>query len=161
MELEIMTVTLKSAAWMSALVMACAALPAAATTLEQFAGRWNGAGTAALRGNPAEPFRCRIEIETQGATRAFFTGRCATAQGAQSFDYILEESADGSVRAQNRAQASSLPSRMSGSASPGQMTFSHSSGEMFELVLSGGTLRLRVQGDLNGHQARGEAFLTR
>lgn len=139
----------------------CGATLAAATTLEQMEGRWNGAGTAALRGNPAETFRCRIEIETQGASRAFFQGRCATAQGAQSFDYMLEEGADGSVRAQNRDTQSTLPMRMGGRASGGRLHFGHSGGDMFELLLSGSTLRLRVQGEINGYQARGEAFLSR
>ena len=144
-----------------ALGLSLAVAPAAATTLEQMAGRWNGAGTAALRGNPADTFRCRIVIETQGASRAFFQGRCATAQGAQSFDYILEEDADGTVRAQNRDVNSTLPARMGGSANGAQLHFSHQGGDMFELLLSGSTLRLRVQGDINGHPARGEAFLTR
>jgi hypothetical protein len=157
-----MTRILTALALAVAAVASLLASPATASTLEQLQGRWNGSGTAALRGNPAEPFRCRIEIETQGATRAFFAGRCATAQGAQSFDYLLQESADGAVIAQNRAQgASSLPARMTGSAAPGRLYFSHSGGSMFELVLSGGTLRLRVQGDINGHPARGEAFLNR
>lgn len=145
-----------------ACVIAFLSAPAAATTLESLAGRWNGSGTAALRGNPAEPFRCRIEIETQGASRAFFQGRCATAQGAQSFDYMLEESADGSVVAQNRVQGvSSLPARMSGNADGRRLYFSHRDGDMFELLISEGTLRLRVQGNINGHAARGEAFLSR
>ncbi|MCB1406531.1 MAG: hypothetical protein KDK01_09790 [Rhodobacteraceae bacterium] len=136
--------------------------PLAALTIDQMLGTWSGDGVAAHPGEPAGRFRCRIELRSQGGGTALFSGRCATTQGQQSFTYLVIESADGTVTAQNRSQPlDSLPARLSGQSSAGTVHFEDNLDRMFELKLEGNRLRLRIQGDSGGRPTRGEAFLTR
>lgn len=136
--------------------------PLAALTIDQMLGTWSGDGVAAHPGEPAGRFRCRIDLRPQGAGTALFSGRCATTQGQQSFTYLVIESADGTVTAQNRSQPlDSLPAQLRGRSSPGAVQFQDNLDRMFELRLDGARLRLRIQGESGGRPTRGEAFLTR
>ena len=144
---------------------ACAlflALPAAATTIDTMAGTWSGEGVAAHRGEPGQRFRCRITLRPQGTGTAMFSGRCATAQGQQSFSYLVLEQADGAVSAQNRSEPPDmLPPRLSGRAGDGTVLVENGPEAMFELRLDADRLRLRIQGMDRGTPTRGEVFLTR
>lgn len=136
--------------------------PLAALTIDQMLGTWSGDGIAAHRGEPGGSFRCRIQLRPEGTGTALFSGRCATTQGQQSFTYLVVETAEGVVTAQNRSQPpDSLPDRLSGRSSAGVVHFEDNLDRMFELRLVGNRLRLRIQGENGGRPTRGEAFLTR
>lgn len=136
--------------------------PAAAMTIDQMTGSWSGEGDAAHRGEPSVRFRCRIRLQPQGSGTAVFSGRCATTQGQQSFTYLVIENSQGVVTAQNQSQPrDQLPSRLSGRATPSQVRFEDGSSRMFELMLSDGRLRLRIQGTDRGRPTRGQVWLTR
>jgi len=139
-----------------------AAAPAPAQTLTAMLGTWNGEGIAAQGDEPGDRFRCRISLRPEGVTTALFAGRCATAQGQQTFTYLVIERDDGTVSAQNRSEPpDELPPRLSGSAQPGMLRLDDGNGSLFEFSLEGDDLRLRIEGTEAGRPTRGEARLTR
>ncbi|HPD91989.1 MAG: hypothetical protein H6900_06240 [Rhodobacter sp.] len=137
------------------------AAPAGALTLDTMQGRWRGEGDLRLGDEPAQRFRCQIRLRPIEPGQSFFSGRCATAQAAQSFTYMLFEGADGALRAENRAEGDSeLPAVMQGRAAEGLLRFEGGEGALFELRRDGGTLRFVLAGTDSRGPARGEAVLT-
>lgn len=143
------------------LLLPLLAVPADATTLESLQGQWRGEGALTLGSEPEQRLRCQIRLSPVQGGEVFFVGRCATAQGSQSFTYMLRESADGAVEAENRAEGESdLPARMEGRAEPGLVRFQSETGALFELRRDGETLRLIIAGNDSRGPSRGEALLT-
>ncbi|MCB1394948.1 MAG: hypothetical protein H6898_16395 [Rhodobacter sp.] len=143
-------------------LMLLAAAPASAQTLSGMLGSWSGEGVAARGDEPGDRFRCRISLRPEGVASALFAGRCATAQGQQTFTYLVIERDDGTVSAQNRSEPpDELPQRLSGTAQPGLLRLDDGSGSLFEFRLQGDDLRLRIEGSEAGRPTRGEAHLTR
>jgi hypothetical protein len=143
------------------LLLPLLAVPANATTLESLQGQWRGEGALTLGSEPEQRLRCQIRLSPQRGGEVFFVGRCATAQGSQSFTYLLRETADGLVEAENRAEGETdLPARMEGRAEPGLVRFQAETGALFELRRVGESLRLIIAGQDARGPSRGEALLT-
>jgi len=137
-------------------------VPVVALTVDQLEGRWQGEGVLLLGDEPEQRFRCRIRLRTISSGQSFFSGRCATAQAAQSFTYMLFEQADGAVRAENRAEPpSELPSVMAGTAAVDLLRVEADGDRLFQLRLDGDTLHFRIEGSGDRGMARGTAEMTR
>ncbi len=144
-----------------ALALLLLATPAAALSLGGFSGRWQGEGELVLGDEPAQRFRCQIRLREIASGESFFSGRCATAQAAQSFTYMLFEAPDGALRAENRAETESdLPAEMRGRAASDLLRFDAENGALFELRRSGADLRFVIAGTDSRGPARGEALLS-
>ena len=144
-----------------ALLLSLLAGPASALNLGAFTGRWAGEGAVVLGDEPAQRFRCQIRLREIDPGESFFSGRCATSQAGQSFTYMLFESADGTLRAENRAEIESdLPAEMRGHATPDSLRFDATTGARFELRRDGNGLRFVILGTDSRGPARGEALLT-
>lgn len=146
-----------------ALVLALA-LPGAAAALTPgaFEGRWQGEGTLVLGAEPPERFRCQISLQPAAGETIVLSGRCATAQGAQSFVYQISGPQIGPVVAQNRSNPpDTLPAVMQGRADAAGLHFQAEDGVSFDLLLSGDTLRFVIAGHDRRGPARGEAVLSR
>lgn len=138
-----------------------APLPAGALELAQFQGRWQGEGALVLGEEPPQRLRCQVRLSPSGEVRVFFSGRCATAQGAQNFHYLLSEPQPGMVLAENLSDPpDALPPRMQGSTDAQGVRFQADGGALFELVRDGATLRFVIAGHDRRGPARGEARLT-
>lgn len=168
-------------------VLLALVLPADATTLDAFEGRWQGEGALTLGDEPAQRFRCRIRLRSTGPRQSFFSGRCASAQGSQSFSYMLFDEGGGALSARNwaerlqggRARDASdpppdgLPQVMQGQVAPDLLWVADEDGARFELRLEAGGLAFRIAGpmaqgnaDSNadrraGGRAEGRAQMTR
>jgi len=140
--------------------LALLATPAAALTLPQFEGEWQGEGTLILGDEPAQRFRCRLRLRETRPGESVFQGRCATAQAAQSFTYMLREGGDGSLGGESRALVEDeLPDRLTGHAEPGLLHLEGADDGLFEMRREGETLRFVLEGRGSRGFARGEAVL--
>jgi len=138
------------------------ATPSLALTIDQFEGRWRGEGVMLLDDEPEQRFRCQIRLRPIRQGETFFSGRCATAQAAQSFTYMVFEDAGGAVRAENRAvNRDDLPLLMVGTAAEGLLSFTAEDNALFELRLDGDALEFRIEGEGNQGFASGTALLNR
>ena len=125
------------------------------------AGRWRGEGQLTLDNEPPRRFRCQIRLRPVDARRAAFSGRCATAQGGQSFVYMLGLDG-GAVLAENRSEPpDDLPSVMRGDLSAGTLRFADAGGALFELSPHAEGLTFRLEGDGPEGFARGAVVLRR
>ena len=148
--------------WPLLALMLVTATPLSALTLPQFEGRWRGEGAMVLGDEPEQRFRCQIRLNTTRPGESFFSGRCATAQAAQSLTYMLTESETGALSAENRAETpDTLPAVMTGTAAPGLLDLRAESEALFELRLDGDTLVFRIEGRGGQGPARGQARLLR
>lgn len=78
---------------MKALTLALFVLAGPAQALDpgQLIGDWRGAGMLSLPGQPDQRLRCDLGFAPSTTPgRSFLRGRCATAQGGQSFHYRLD-----------------------------------------------------------------------
>lgn len=143
-------------------LVALTASPAPALTLDDLAGRWRGEGALSLDDEPAQRLRCQIRFRTVDATRSVFSGRCATAQAARSFTYMLVLGPDDTLHAENRAepQEEGLPTVMQGTLGSDGLRFAEGAAR-FELSLTGEGLDFRLEGDGPQGFARGQAHLQR
>ncbi|MFN3953502.1 MAG: hypothetical protein ACK4LQ_03555 [Pararhodobacter sp.] len=129
--------------------------------IDDLAGRWRGEGRLTLNDEPAQRFRCQIRLRPADARRVVYSGRCATAQGAQSFVYVLTIEG-GAVLAQNTSQPpDDLPAQMHGTLGDGVLRFSDPGGALFELRPHPEGLAFRLEGDGPEGRARGEVVLRR
>lgn len=136
------------------------ASPARAQDLAGFAGEWQGEGTVRLGDEPAERFRCRLRLEPTRAGPTLFQGRCATAQAAQSFTYLLSEDGARQVTGENRAATEDgLPAVLVGRVAPGLLHLEGGDRGLFELRREGVALRFTIAGHDSRGPARGEAVL--
>ncbi|MCC5988519.1 MAG: hypothetical protein JJT95_12620 [Pararhodobacter sp.] len=143
-------------------VMALSALPLAAFSLSDLEGRWRGEGVLALAGEPPQRFRCQIRFRDSANERSVFSGRCATAQGAQSFIYMLHPLPEGQIRAENRAEPPhELPDEMQGIIGGGVLRFEADNEALFELRLEGELMRFRVESERGETRGSGEVSLRR
>lgn len=145
--------------------LACTALappPLAAFGLSDLEGRWRGEGVLALDDEPPQRFRCQIRFRDSARDRSVFSGRCATAQGGQSFVYMLHPLPDGQIRAENRAeQPHELPEEMQGEIGGGLLRFEAGGEALFELRLDGETMHFRIESDRGETRGSGEVSLRR
>lgn len=143
-----------------ALALALLAAPAAALTLPQFEGEWQGEGTLTLGDEPAQRFRCRLRLRQTHPGESVFQGRCATAQAAQSFTYMLREAPDGALSGENRASVEdNLPATLTGEAGEGLLHLEGGEGGLFEMRREGDAMRFILAGHDSRGPARGEAVL--
>lgn len=144
----------------AALILILTALPAPAMTLGELVGQWRGEGVFVAEGEPAQRLRCQM----RGVARAegvALTGRCATAQGGQSFAWDLA-ARDGIVTAQDRSPVtddSAAPAPAQGRIGPEGMHFDTPGGGRFDLRREGGSLALSLTGQDGGRPVRAEARL--
>lgn len=139
-----------------------AAFPAGALELGGISGRWQGEGTLTLGDEPPQRLRCQLRLTPPDAGRVFFSGRCASAQGAQNFHYRLSEPGPGLVLAENFSDPpDALPPRMEGRNDAQGLRFQADSGALFELVRDGEGLLFVIAGHDSRGPARGEARLIR
>jgi len=142
-------------------LLALLAWPAGALTLDAMQGRWMGEGALTLGDEPPQRLRCQIRLNPVQPGESFFVGRCATAQAQQSFTYMIFEAADGTLRAENRAEGESeLPPLMQGQSGPGLLRLQADSGASFELHHDGEVLVFTLTGTDSRGPARGEARLS-
>lgn len=145
------------------LLLALATGPAAALTFDDLAGRWRGEGALSLNNEPAQRLRCQIRFRAIDAASTFLSGRCATAQAARSFTYMLIDEPGQAIRAENRMEPpdESAPTVMQGTLDSDGLRFSEPDAALFELRLTAEGLHLRLEGDGPQGFARGEALLHR
>lgn len=146
-----------------ALLLALAASPAPALTLDDLSGRWRGEGALSLNNEPAQRLRCRIRFNPVGTDSTFFVGRCATAQAARSFTYMLILEPGGALRAENRMEQpdDDMPMVMQGTIGTDGLRFAGPDGALFTLDLTAEGLDFRLEGDGPQGFARGQALLQR
>lgn len=144
-------------------VPALAPASAAAFGLNDLQGRWRGEGVLALADEPPQRLRCLIRFRDSSGGRSVFSGRCATAQAAQSFVYLLHPLGGGRLRAENRAEPPhELPDEMTGSLhDDAVLTFEASGEAVFELRLEGEQIQFSIQSERGETRGRGEAVLQR
>lgn len=143
-------------------LLAGLAVPAVqAQGLDAFEGRWRGEGQLSLAGEPAQRLRCQVRFRAAGAPdSAVFSGRCATAQAAQSFVYLLRVQSDGSIEARNTTDPpDDLPARMLGTSQAGTLRFEARDEALFALRLTDDGLHFTIEADTNEGQASGTAVL--
>ena len=145
--------------------LALAPAPVSALDLGAFEGRWRGEGSLALDDEPPQRLRCRIRFRESGGGRSVFSGRCATAQAAQSFVYLLHPLPGGQLRAENRAEPPhDLPDEMTGRLHDDSVLRfqAEAGGEgMFELLLADDVMQFRIESERGETTGRGEAVLRR
>lgn len=135
----------------AALILFLTALPAQGLTLGDLVGAWRGEGVWRAEGEPEQRLRCQL----RGVARAqglLLQGRCATAQGGQSFAWGLR--ADGAaVVAQDegpRTDDSRPYPPVTGRMGPAGPSFDTPGGGRFDLVADGPGLRLTLTGQDRG-----------
>lgn len=142
--------------------MALSAFPLAALSLSDLEGRWRGEGVLALADEPPQRLRCQIRFRDSARERSVFSGRCATAQGAQSFIYMLHPLPEGQLRAENRAEPPhELPDEMQGSIGGGVLRFEAEGEALFELQLEGEIMRFRIESARGDTRGSGDVSLQR
>ncbi len=145
---------------LSALLVFTPAPPAAADALAPFEGRWRGAGQLSLDGEPPQRLRCQLRLRRARAGGAVFSGRCATAQAAQSFVYLLQEQPDGGILARNTTDPpDALPPEMLGSLDGDMLGFEAEGQALFELRRVAQGLQFRLEAETSDGFAAGAATL--
>ncbi|MGY6534630.1 MAG: hypothetical protein ACXIVG_04710 [Pararhodobacter sp.] len=143
------------------LLAGLAAPAAAAQGLDAFEGRWRGEGQLSLAGEPAQRLRCQLRFRAASAPdSAVFSGRCATAQAAQSFVYLLRLLSDGTIEARNTTDPpDDLPALMRGTAQDGILRFEARDEALFALRLADDGLHFTIEADTHEGPASGSALL--
>lgn len=139
------------------------AAPAQALTLADLAGRWRGEGEYAVGAEPAQRLRCQLRGQMAGEGRVVLTGRCATAQGGQSFAWLLTDRGGGRVLAEDRqppaAPNDPVPLPVEGLIGAEGLRFATPDGGRFDLAAEEGALVLRLRGEDQGRPVAGSARL--
>lgn len=142
-------------------LMAPAPVAAQAAGIADLAGRWRGEGQLVLDAEPPRRFRCQIRLRPVDSARTIFSGRCATAQGGRTFNYLLAIDA-GAVQAENRSDPpDDLPAQMQGRLADGVLRFAGEGGALFELGPHPEGLSFRLEGEGPQGFARGAVLLRR
>lgn len=142
----------------AALIALCLASPAMAQGFAPFEGEWQGEGTLALPGEPAQRFRCRVRLEGTRLSGHVFQGRCATQQGGRNFTYLLREAGGGLIRGENRAE-DDLPAEIEGRIEGETLRLGDGAEGLFEMRREGETLHFRLSAEGRQGPTRGEAVL--
>lgn len=142
----------------AALFALCLASPAMAQSFAPFEGEWQGEGTLALPGEPAQRFRCRVRLEGTRLSGHVFQGRCATQQGGRTFTYLLREAEGGLIRGENRAE-DDLPEEIGGRIEGAILRLGDGDEGLFEMRREGETLHFRLSAEGRQGPTRGEAVL--
>lgn len=141
-------------------ILLLTALPAGALTLADLAGRWRGEGAYTAGTDPAQRLRCQVRGQPAGAGRIVLTGRCATAQGGQSFVWLLTDLGAGRILAEDRDVNDPSPEPFEGRIGPEGLRFATGAGGWLDLSRDTDGLRLRLQGQDGGRPVTGEARLS-
>lgn len=156
-----MGIALTTRAFLLALLLAAAKVPAQAQDFAVFVGEWSGAGEMALAGESAQRLRCRLNVTLRDAT-ARIAGRCATAQAGLVFAYELEADHDGGLVARNLdEQPDALPALMAGTFAEARIRLGTEDGARLELAREGPELILDFSGETEEGLAEGSARLSR
>lgn len=143
------------------------AAPAAALTPLDLAGTWRGEGEWAAEGEPAQRLRCQMRgtpADGGGGSAVVLVGRCATAQGGQSFAWRLAALGDGRLLATDegpREREAPPPAPLPGRMVPDGLSFDLPGGGRFDLARAEGGLRLVLTGRDGGRTIRAAALLER
>jgi hypothetical protein len=141
------------------LLLLVAATPAPALTLSDLAGRWRGEGGYVIGTEPPQRLRCQMR-GTPTARGVALVGRCATAQGGQSFAWSLTSRGDGTIRAEDMGPVpDDAPTELSGRIDADGLRFASPDGGSFDLAWDAGGLILRLRGTEAGQPVRAEARL--
>lgn len=144
----------------AALILLLTTAPAGALTLADLAGQWRGEGVWRAEGEPEQRLRCQL----RGVERAqglLLSGRCATAQGGQSFAWGLSQQG-AQVVAQDegpRTDDTPPPQPVRGRIGAEGLRFDTPGGGRFDLVAAGAGLRLTLTGQDRGRPVTAEARL--
>ena len=147
----------------AALILLLTALPAQGLTLADLVGVWRGDGVWQAEGEPAQRLRCQLRGVARAGGGLALSGRCATAQGGQSFAWALS-AAGGVVTARNEAPQTddSPPTEpVRGVIGADGLRFDTPGGGRFDLVPDGAGLRLTLTGQDGGRRVAAEARLQR
>jgi hypothetical protein len=140
-------------------LLALAATPAPALTLADLAGRWRGEGGYVIGTEPPQRLRCQMR-GTPTARGVALVGRCATAQGGQSFAWSLSDLGGGAIRAEDAGPPTDAPpASLTGRIDAGGLRFSTPDGGAFDLRAAPAGLVLRLQGTDAGRPVLAEATL--
>lgn len=146
------------------LLLACI-LPGAgfALTLADLAGVWRGEGTYRIGTEPEQRLRCQMRGTPAAQGAIILQGRCATAQGGQSFVWALRDRGEGRIEAEDRspvdARDSGLPDRLGGSLDAEGLRFATPDGGSFLLQAVPDGLRIVLSGTEGGQPAQAQALL--
>jgi len=143
-----------------ALAVLLAAAPAPALTLGELAGRWRGEGAYVIGAEPAQRLRCQMRGTPAPRGVVVLVGRCATAQGGQSFAWALIPQGEGRILAEDRSPTTGetvTTASHAGRIGPGGLRFDTDDGASFELSAETGGLVLRLAGLDQGRPMRVEA----
>jgi len=152
--------------WLAAALVLALAAPAAALPLADLAGRWRGEGTLTVQGEPPQRVQCQLR-GTPSARGIVVVGRCATAQGGESYAWAVTDLGGGELVAEDRRPATgepgTPPARLPGRAWPDRLEFSDPDGGTFAIARdAGGDLRLTVTSvSADGRRVQAAASLAR
>ena len=143
-----------------ALLATAPAGPAGAEGFAPFEGRWRGEGQLSLDGEPPQRLRCQLRLQSARAGGAVFSGRCATAQAAQSFVYLVQEQPDGRILARNTTDPpDALPREMPGTLDGEKLGFEAEGRALFEFRRVGEGMQFRIEAETDSGFAAGTATL--
>jgi hypothetical protein len=142
-----------------ALLVALHAAPASALTLADLAGRWRGEGGYVIGTEPTQRLRCQMR-GTPNARGVVLVGRCATAQGGQSFAWALSDLGAGRIQAEDRSPVpDDAPGTLTGQIDALGLRFTTPEGGAFVIAPDPAGLVLRLQGTDAGRPVQAEARL--
>lgn len=121
------------------------AAPAQALDPASLAGLWRGDGVLSVAAQPDQRLRCELRFRASAtAGRSFLLGRCATAQGGQSFHYRLDQTGPSALTATREEDApADLPATLAGLRAGETLSLIGADVE-FLLVRSGADLTFRL-----------------
>lgn len=132
-------------------------------TLADLAGAWRGEGSYRIGTEPDQRLRCRMRGMPAAQGVIILQGRCATAQGGQSFVWALRELGEGRIEAEDRSpvdeREGDLPDRLDGSLDAEGLRFATPDGGSFLLQAAPQGLRIVLSGIERGQPARAQALL--
>lgn len=141
------------------MILLATASPGWALTLPDLAGRWRGEGGYVIGTEPPQRLRCQMR-GTPTARGVALVGRCATAQGGQSFAWTLTDLGDGTIRAEDSGPPSDPPATpLSGRIDATGLRFAAPDGGVFDLSRDADGLVLRLRGTDADRPVQAEARL--
>ncbi len=143
-----------------AALMVALSQPSSALGLSELVGAWAGEGTWAAEGEPEQRLRCRLRASAEGAQALRLEGRCATARGGQSFNWMLVNDGGRVIARTIETGPEEAPQAFEGVIAADSIAFPTPGGGLFELRRDARGLTLTLWGQVEAQRVRGEAVLT-